>query len=31
MNRWTAYVSFNGMAMTDTTVYGGQIGISIPF
>ncbi|NBV62954.1 MAG: autotransporter outer membrane beta-barrel domain-containing protein [Planctomycetes bacterium] len=30
-NRWTAYISFNGMAMTDTTVYGGQIGINIPF
>jgi outer membrane autotransporter protein len=30
-NRWTAYISFNGMAMTDTTLYGGQIGINIPF
>jgi outer membrane autotransporter protein len=30
-NRWTAYISFNGMAMTDTTVFGGQIGINIPF
>ena len=31
VNRWTAYISFNGMAMTDTTLYGGQIGINIPF
>lgn len=28
---WTAYVSFNGMAMTDTTVYGGQLGINVVF
>ena len=28
---WTAYISFNGMAMTDTTVYGGQIGMNIAF
>jgi uncharacterized protein YhjY with autotransporter beta-barrel domain len=30
-NQWTAYISFNGMAMTDTTVFGGQIGVNIPF
>lgn len=28
---WTAYVSFNGLAMTDTTVFGGQIGINLSF
>lgn len=28
---WTAYVSFNGMAMTDTTILGGQIGINLSF
>ena len=28
---WSAYISFNGMALTDTTVYGGQVGISIGF
>ena len=28
---WTAYISFNGMAMTDTTVYGGQVGINLTF
>jgi hypothetical protein len=28
---WTAYISFNGMAMTDTTVFGGQIGINLAF
>jgi uncharacterized protein with beta-barrel porin domain len=28
---WTAYVSFNGLAMTDTTVFGGQLGINLSF
>ena len=29
--RWTAYISFNGMSMTDTNVFGGQIGINFEF
>ncbi len=28
---WTAYVSFNGAAMTNTQIYGGQIGIQLQF